>query len=71
MIDFNSQLDLALAKKKELEDLVNHSKNILGASIENKEDAEFLKEALDNALKGKDIDVKALTERFKNMSKNS
>ena len=43
-------------------------KNMVGDTLENEEDIEYLKSVLDSALLGKDIDIKSLNERVKKIA---
>jgi len=68
-MDIKQQYETAMAKKNELEKLVNSVRNF--DNIENEEDKIYLKMMLDKALKTGEVDINALQERVKKMTHGS
>ena len=58
-------------KKNEMLSMVNDVSDMLGNSIESKEDVDYLKSLLNDAMQGKDVNTEELNKRVQKMTKNA
>ena len=62
---FKELIETAQAQQKQLDDMVNTFKESLGGLTDNKEDAEYLRNMLDDAMKGKAPTMEEITKKLK------